>query len=84
MSFRFRFIAFDWCPCIERLRKRRRKQAMLSALFRLSPLHQDVFRLIRFDGLTIEAAAHKLSVTPEMVHEALVDVLLALGRANRS
>lgn len=56
---------------------------MRSALFRLSPLHQDVFRLIRFDGLTIEAAAHKLSVTPEMVHEALVDVLLALGRANR-
>ncbi|NML96154.1 sigma factor-like helix-turn-helix DNA-binding protein [Novosphingobium olei] len=57
---------------------------MRSALFNLSPLHQDVFRMIRFDGLTIEAAAHKLGVTPEMVHEALVDVLLALGRANRS
>lgn len=84
MPFRLRSITFDRCPCIGRLRKRRRKQAMLSALSRLSPLHQDVFRLIRFDGLTIEAAAHKLSVTPEMVHEALVDVLLALGRANRS
>ncbi|WP_369011645.1 hypothetical protein [Novosphingobium cyanobacteriorum] len=40
--------------------------------------------MIRFDGLTIQAAAHKLNVTPEVAHEALVDVLLALGRANRS
>lgn len=56
---------------------------MQAALSRLSPFHQNVFRLIRFDGLTIEAAARELSVTPDMVHEALVDVLLALGRANR-
>lgn len=84
MPFRLRSIPFGQCAFIGRLRKSRRKQAMLSAFLKLSPLHQDVFRLIRFEGLTIEAAAHQLDVTPEMVHEALVDVLLALGRANRS
>lgn len=57
---------------------------MRAALLGLSPLHQDVFRLIRFHGLTIEAAALKLGAAPETVHEALVDVLLALGRATQS
>lgn len=84
MPVRLRSLTFDRCPFIVPLRKWQRKRAMYSALLKLSPLHQDVFRMIRFDDLTIKAAAHKLGVTPEVVQEVLVDVLLALGRANGS
>lgn len=81
---RLRSRTIDRCRFIQRLRSRRWKKAMLAALPGLSSFHQKVFWLIRCDRLTTQAASHELRVEPVMVHEVLVDVLLALGRANRT
>lgn len=84
MTFSLRSINVYTCQTIQRLCKWRRVQAMQAALSRLSPFHQNVFWLIRFDGFTIEAAAEELNAKPDEVLEALADVLLVLGRVTRS
>ncbi|HQS97921.1 sigma factor-like helix-turn-helix DNA-binding protein [Novosphingobium sp. 17-62-19] len=51
---------------------------MRKAVLALSPLHQSVFRMIRFERLSVEEAARQLDLDPQRVEELLTAVIIAL------
>ena len=63
---------------VRRWRKHRRLARMRKAVLALSPLHQNVFRMIRFERLSVEEAARQLDLDPQRVEELLTAVIIAL------
>lgn len=60
---------------------RRRRKAMQSAIEALSPFHQQVFQLMRFENLSTSEAAERLKREPATVEAAFAEVLIALVRS---
>jgi DNA-directed RNA polymerase specialized sigma24 family protein len=63
---------------VRRWRKHRRLARMRKAVLALSPLHQSVFRMIRFESLLVEEAARQLDLDPQRVEELLTALIIAL------
>lgn len=70
-------------PLLKRWKRHQRLSRMRNAILALSPLHHRVFRLIRFQGLSVAAAASELNLPPQQVQELLTEVIIALAEAAR-
>lgn len=65
------------------LRRWRRLRRMRKSLLALSPMHRDVFRMIRLEGLSIAQTAQELGVNSAEAERLLYEVVLALVGADR-
>lgn len=70
-------------PLLKRRKMHQRLSRMRHAMLALTPLHHSVFRLIRFEGLSVAAAASELDLPPQRVQELLTEVIIALAEAAR-
>lgn len=70
-------------PPIQRWIRRRRLARMRKALLALSPAHQSVFRMIRFEEMSIERAATHLHLPSQRVEKLLAEVIITLAEAAR-
>ena len=73
----------DRLTLVGRWRKHRRLARMRKAVLALSPPHQNVFRMIRLEGLSVEGTATQLGLDPQRVEELLTEVIIALVVAAR-
>lgn len=62
---------------------RRRLARMRKALLAMSQLHQEVFRLVRFEGMSVGKAAQHLQLPSRRVQQLLTEVIIALADAAR-
>lgn len=70
-------------PLLKRWTMRRRLVRMRKALLALSPLHQSVFHMIRFEGMSVHQAAQQLRLPSRGVEKLLTEVIIALAEAAR-
>lgn len=68
-------------PLVKAWIRQRRLARMRKALLALSPLHQNVFRMIRLEGLSVEIAARNLHLPSRQVERLLTEVIVALAEA---
>ncbi|MDP3549330.1 MAG: sigma factor-like helix-turn-helix DNA-binding protein [Novosphingobium sp.] len=54
---------------------------MQAAVDALPPFHQQVFRLLRFENLSIMQTAERLGYSPATVEAAFAEILIALVRS---
>lgn len=66
---------------LSRWTTRRRRRAMQAAIDALSPFHQQVFHLMRFQNLSIGETADQLQCETATVEAAFAEVLIALVRS---
>jgi len=70
-------------PDILGLRRWRRLRRMRKSLLALTAMHRDVFRMIRFDGLSIAQTAEELGIDNAEAERLLYEVVLVLVSADR-
>lgn len=75
--------ALEQLPLLKPWITRRRLARMRKALLALSPLHQEVFRLVRFEGMSAGKAAQHLQLPSRRVQQLLTEVIIALADAAR-
>lgn len=75
--------ALEQLPLLKSWITRRRLAHMGKALLALSPLHQEVFRLVRFEGMSVGQAAQHLQLPSRRVRRLLTEVIIALADAAR-